>query len=187
MTPLYEHIVDNILDGLNEGILDQEGSLIGGDRVVVQDWLDRYVVSKPKIQFLKDGSIKVNGDFVVKGYDGDVFPGIVRINSIINGDIVIEKCPNIESVRGIFDSIKNKTFLGGISVGNCDSLSTLEGLPVMSTRSVKIVGNKSLKSLTGIPHTIGTVYVMKNGKKFTEDEVRRSLGEDSKVVKKIVV
>ena len=185
MTSLHEHIEE--LYRLNESILNQEDSLNGVDRFVLQDWMDKYVISKPKVQFLKDGSIKVNGDFIIKGFDGEVFPSALRIASIINGDITIEKCPNIESIGNIFAGIKNQVFGGDISVGNCDNLNTLNGLPFMTSKNVKIVGNRKLKTLAGIPISRGNVYVMKNGKKFTEEDVRTALGDDSKIAKKIIV
>jgi hypothetical protein len=59
----------------------------------------------------------------------------------------------------------------------------LGACPFSINGSLSIVGNSSLKSLEGAPELVGgRVYIMKNGKKFTEENIKRIIHIATKIV-----
>lgn len=170
----------NIFDCIQESLLDDIDSLeTSTDKIISKGWFDEYATGKYKIMITKAGTTKVWGDMIIKGYDGDSFPGL-NITEF-NGSLVIEKCPNITSLSGIWKtdtlmaSYGPTTIKGDLTINNCPNLVEL-GCPYKVEGDFILVGNKNLKSLKGCPEMVfGNAHVMKNGKKFNEETIRASI------------
>lgn len=160
------------LRDLCESILDDEEDLLAnGDLQMAKKWIGENCTGQYKVMYLKDGTLKLSsGKMIIKGYKEANFPAHVKFSSI-NGNIVIEKCPNLVSIAGLLvdEYVKIK---GSLSISNCPKLITLKGCPIILDGSLTLVGNTSLKSLEGAPEDVfGTITLMKNGKKFKEKDI----------------
>lgn len=167
MKPLNQYI--------NESILDDEDDLIRDfDKHLAKNWVEDNCTGTYKVIYLKDGTLKLSsGKLIIKGYKEDSFPPYINF-SAINGDIVIEKCPNIYSIEGLIKDPEFMTMKGSLSIGNCPKFNTLKGFPHILDGSMTLVGNQSLKSLEDAPEMVfGNVTMMKNGKKFKEEAISR--------------
>lgn len=157
-----------------EGLFDIEDHVAKFDANLVDVWLKDNTKGNYKYQVLKNGNFKINGTLIIKGIEEDHLPAALKIASVINGGVVIEKCPNLTNIEGLFtDDVK---FDGDLSINNCPNLVSIKGMPRTVHGSISVVGNKSLKSLEGLPWIIdGFCYVMKNGKKFKEDDIIKDM------------
>ena len=182
MKRLYESLLD-----------DFEDLEVSQDKEMVKQWCADNLKGKYKVTVTKDNHMKLRGDVLIKDYKDDTFP--YRI-SFMEGNLSIEKCPNITSLEGLF--IDFLSLDGNLSINNCEKLVSLIGCPLAVKGSLSITGNKSLKSLEGAPELVfDNIYIMKNGKKFSFDKLaekynlaRRivcSLEDDEDVVNEDVI
>lgn len=179
---------------LFESLLDDfEDMEVSQDKEMIKQWCEDNLKGNYKLVVLKNGHIKLRGDVLIKDYKDDNFPYQI---SVMNGNLSIEKCPNITSLNGLF--VDFISIDGNFSINNCEKLTSLEGGPLTVKGTLSITGNKSLKSIEGAPDLVfGNLYIMKNGKKFSFDKLaekynlaRRivcSLEDDEDVVNEDVI
>lgn len=151
--------------------MDDEYEIFGAvNNNIIKSWFDNFAKGKFAIRCLKNGNIKISGDVVIKGFDGEEIPSIIHIDDV-NGSFKIEKCPNLKHINNLF--IEYAEVKGDFSIGNCSKLTSLVGGPYTVKGNVYITSNTSLKSLDGMPSFVyDGIYVMKNGKKFTENIIK---------------
>lgn len=160
----------HINDILNESLLD-DNLETSTDIAVTKIWVEQYVKCDGKIMFLKNGTVKFTGDTLIKGFDGDVFPDSFIVSEV-NGDFKIEKCNNIKNINGLFKAYSDVN--GDFVISNCPKIESIAGGPMTVKGNLSFTGNKSLKSLEGMPMFVyETIYIMKNGKRFTEKDVQK--------------
>lgn len=161
----------NIFDYINESILDDIDDLENKtDNIILKKWFDEYAKGDFKVKISKKGITKVTGNMIIKGFDGETFPSM-NIDEF-KGSLTIEKCPNLISMEGLFKQYFYKIY-GNLIINNCPKLTKL-ACPTTVEGSFQLVGNSSLKSLEGAPEMVtGEVYIMKNGKKFKEDQIKK--------------
>ena len=157
---------------LRESLLDDVESIVKqADTTIINLWIEKHATGKYSAQILKNGNIKINGKFVIKGFEGDELPEFLHIISVINGGVFIEKCPNLKNISNLFDRFCK--FEGDLSINNCPKLDSLVGCPFSVKGTFSAVGNKSLKKLDGMPEIVDdATYIMKNGKKFKEEYIK---------------
>lgn len=159
----------HINDILNESLLDDNLETTT-DIAVTKIWVEQYVKCDGKIMFLKNGTVKFTGDTLIKGFDGDAFPSSFIVSEV-NGDFKIEKCNNIKNINGLFKAYSDVK--GDFVISNCMKIESVAGGPMTVKGSLSFTGNKSLKSLEGMPMFVHeTIYIMKNGKRFTEKDIQ---------------
>ena len=153
---------------LFESLLDDfEDMEVSQDKEMIKQWCEDNLKGNYKLVVLKNGHIKLRGDVLIKDYKDDNFPYQI---SVMNGNLSIEKCPNITSLNGLF--VDFISIDGNFSINNCEKLTSLEGGPLTVKGTLSITGNKSLKSIEGAPELVfGNIYIMKNGKKFSFDKL----------------
>lgn len=156
-----------------EGLLDDEDDLVDDNKDFTKAWIEGNCTGKHKVMYLKDGTLKLSsGKLVIKGYKDANFPSYINFSSI-NGDIVIEKCPNLTSIAGLIKDPEYMTMKGSLSIGNCPKFISLKGLPHILDGDFTLVGNTSLKNLEHAPEMVfGDITFMKNGKRFKEKDVQ---------------
>lgn len=165
MITLYDYVMESILD-------DEDDLLNQTDNVVSKGWFEENATGKFKVKISKKGITKITGDVIIKGYDGETFPGL-NIDEF-NGSLTIEKCPNLVSMEGLFKQYFYKIY-GNLIINNCPKLTKL-ACPNTVEGNFQLVGNSSLKSLEGAPEMVtDEVYIMKNGKKFKEDQIKKHI------------
>lgn len=164
---------------LFESLLDDFEDLeVSQDKEMVKQWCADNLKGKYKVTITKDNHIKLRGDVLIKDYKDDAFP--YRI-SLMDGNLSIEKCPNITSLEGLF--IDFLSVNGNLSINNCEKLTSIIGSPLTVKGSLSITGNKSLKSLEGAPELVfGNIYIMKNGKKFSFDKLAEKYNLAGRIV-----
>ena len=157
-------------DILNESLLD-DNLETSTDIAVTKIWVEQYVKCDGKIMFLKNGTVKFTGDTLIKGFDGESFPDSFIVSEV-NGDFKIEKCNNIKNINGLFKAYSDVN--GDFVISNCPKIESIAGGPMTVKGNLSFTGNKSLKSLEGMPMFVyETIYIMKNGKRFTEKDVQK--------------
>ena len=167
MKSLYESLLDNF-----------ENLEKSQDKELVGEWFKENVKGKYKIVALKNNTVKVWGDILIKDYKEDNFPFTI---SFMSGNVSIEKCPNITSIKGLFADLM--TIEGSLTINNCPKLTSLEGCPMIVHGALSLTGNSSLKSLEGAPEIVhGTTYVMKNGKRFSKEQVEKYIKMPMRIV-----
>lgn len=166
MRNLYESLLD-----------DFEEISKSQDKEIISKWCEENLSGKYNAVILKNNSIKLRGDVLIKNYKESTFPYPI---STMNGNLAIEKCPNITSLDGLFTHIT--CVEGNFSINNCPKLTSLVGGPLIVSGSCSITGNNSLKTLEGAPTCYGTVYVMKNGKKFKESKIKELFQLPTRIV-----
>ena len=163
MITLYDFVMESILD-------DEDDLMNQTDNAVSKEWFDEYATGDFKVKISKKGITKVTGNLIIKGYDGETFPNI-NIDEF-NGSLTIEKCPNLVSTEGLFKQYFHK-LIGNLTINNCPKLTKLS-CPFSIEGNFYLTGNSSLKSLEGAPTMVyGEVYIMKNGKKFNEEQIKK--------------
>ena len=167
------------MKNLFESILDDFENLEKSqDKELVGEWFKENVKGKYKIVVLKNNTVKVWGDILIKDYKEDNFPYTI---SFMSGNVSIEKCPNITSINGLFADLM--TIEGNLTINNCPKLTSLEGCPMIVHGALSLTGNSSLKSLEGAPEIVhGTTYVMKNGKRFSKEQVEKHVKMPMRIV-----
>ena len=165
--------------GLYESLLDDFDNLEKSqDKELVGEWFKENVKGKYKIVALKNNTVKVWGDILIKDYKEDNFPFTI---SFMSGNVSIEKCPNITSISGLFADLM--TIEGSLTINNCPKLTSLEGCPMIVHGTLSLTGNSSLKSLEGAPEIVhGTTYVMKNGKRFSKEQIEKYVKMPRRIV-----
>lgn len=163
----------SIYDIINESILDDIDDIMNvTDNIVSKGWFEENATGKFKAKISKKGITKITGDVIIKGYEGETFPDL-NIDEF-NGSLTIEKCPNLVSMEGLFKQYFYKIY-GNLIINNCPKLTKL-ACPNTVEGNFQLVGNSSLKSLEGAPEMVtDEVYIMKNGKKFTEDQIKKHI------------
>ena len=161
----------HILNTIQESLLDDEDIIMSkADSRIILSWFENFAKGDYKIRVLKSGNIKITGDVVIKGFNGEEIPQIIHIEEV-NGSFKIEKCPNLKNLNGLF--VEYAKVKGDYSVGNCPKLVSIEGGPYCVTGNFYLTSNTSLKSLVGFPQFVyDGIYVMKNGKKFNEKTIQ---------------
>jgi hypothetical protein len=149
------------------------------DKEMVSQWAKDNLLGKYHVAISKKtGGLKLRGDVIIKGCEDEVF--FAKIESL-NGSLTIEKCPNLTSLEGFLD--RYMKFDGNLTINNCPKLTSLVGCPMIVSGSLSITGNTSLKSLEGCPEIVyGNVYVMKNGKRFSQDQINNKIKCTTRIV-----
>ena len=169
----------HINDILVESLLDDELETTA-DIALTKSWAEQHVKCDGKIMFLKNGTIKFTGDTLIKGFDGEVFPNNFIVSEV-NGDFKIEKCNNLKNINGLFKAYSDVN--GDFVVSNCQNLESVMGGPMTVRGSLSFTGNKSLKNLEGMPMFVyETIYIMKNGKRFTEKDIQKYVQVPQRIV-----
>lgn len=160
---------------LKESLLDDFDTMEkDADKLILSKWFETNCTGNYKIKTIKslNGGIKITGNMIIKNFDGENFPGLNVVE--VDGDIMIEKCPNLKTIAGLFEVngyplLKMK---GSLFINNCPNLTELL-CPQIVTGDFQLSNNKSLKSLNGAPEMVyGNVIIMKNGKKFNENQIK---------------
>lgn len=154
----------HISDILKESLLDDDlESAVDGQ--MLGEWMKENLSGQYKVTSLKDGTLKFRGEVIIKNYNGEAFPDNFVI-SFMQGDFKIEKCPNLKNIRGLFKPYTDVD--GDYVISNCPKLESVDGGPMTVKGTLSFTSNSSLKSLEGMPQFVyETIYIMKNGKKFT--------------------
>lgn len=160
---------------LNEGVFD-----LGKDKEkkLDKEYSDMFLKTCKgnfKSSFFKDGTLKIVGKMIISGV---ISKGLsIRIREF-QGNLIIENCPNLESLSFIKDIA---VFKGSLTINQCPSLKSLKGIPGYITGDLSVTNCKSLKSYEGIDYVNGDLYWSGNGKKYTKDQLVYNV----KVVKNI--
>ncbi len=172
MINLYEYIQEGLLD-------DFEDLEKAQDKDLVSQWCEENLSGKYKKVVTKDQKLRLWGDVIIKDFKGETFPHQIILMS---GNLIIEKCPNLTTLEGLFDRYDTK-FEGSLSINNCPKLTSLGHCPFTIGKNLSITGNTSLKSLEGAPEIVhGHTYIMKNGKRFKEEAVKRTIHITTRIV-----
>lgn len=168
-----------IREGLLSDFDDFENSQ---DKDMVKYWCQQNLTGEYNVVVLKNKTIKLRGNVILKNYEDDNFPfTIVEMH----GNLSIEKCPNITSLEGLFANVMK--IYGNLSINNCPKLKSLKGCPFIIDGSLSITGNRSLKTIDYMPDIVqGTIYVMKNGRRFKEEDIQKANSIGSIVTRRIV-
>lgn len=163
MEDLFKIIKESLLD-------DTDDFLEKMDKVVGAAWLEKNATGDYKIKDKKSTlGLTITGRLIIDGFTGETIP--VTIWSVKKGDVYIVNCPNLKTINGLFTE-RPLSLDGGLYIENCPKLMSLEGCPPI-VDSFSCVGNRSIKSLVGAPeHVFGNCHIMKNGKKFTEEQIK---------------
>ena len=170
MINLLNYIYESILDDIEDIDKSTENS-------IKSSWFEQYATGKFKVKTTKSGT-KITGDMIIKGFDGEEFPGFDVTE--FNGNLTIEKCPNLKTMQGFFLDKKTSymatySIEGDLIINNCPKLTELN-CPSTIKGDFHVVGNSSLKSLQNGPEMVyGNAYIMKNGKKFTEEQIKAAI------------
>lgn len=161
---------------LYESILDSDDIIKKNDKALKDLWVQDNLKGDFKLIKLKTGSYKVRGTLIFRGLKNQDFNSIPFRIAAMNGNIFVEDCPNLESLQGLFDtwkhdgSVKTKVD-GNISITNCPKFNTLQGIPDYVNK-LTIVNCTSLRSLEHAPRMCTDVVLMKNGKRWTEKQIK---------------
>ena len=165
---------------LYESLLDDFDTIVDNlDKDIIKKWCDDNLSGKYKITILKKAkSVRLYGDVIIKGISDEKIPFTI---AVMDGTLCIEKCPNLKTLEGLFEEFM--TVKGNLSINNCPKLISLKGCPFIVSGTFSLTGNSSLKSLEGAPEIVhGTTYVMKNGKKFSEDKIKEFIKMPTRIV-----
>lgn len=176
----------NLYDYIKESLLDDMDTIVAKtDKLLKRDWFKDNATGNYKIKESKSGDLEIKGDVVIKGFMGEEFPGL-NIDKF-QGNLIIEKCPNLKSLDGLWsewtydntiDQVKIYRFDGDLHINNCPKLTSLK-CPKNVMGDFYLTGNTSLKSLDGAPKMVyNNVYIMKNGKKFTQEQINAVISCD---------
>lgn len=169
----------HINDILKESLLDDDIET-STEKSLVKIWVEKNVKCDGKIMFLNAGTVKFTGDVLIKGFEGKLFPENFIVSDV-NGDFKIEKCPNLKNINGLFKDYTDVK--GSYVISNCPKLESVAGGPMTVKGTLSFTGNKSLKSLAGMPQFVyETIYLMKNGKRFTEKDVNQYTTAPARIV-----
>lgn len=175
MKNLYDNLID--LRFTSEGLLDADDIVKNGESAMVEDWLKTAAKGKYKIMRLKNGQFKIWGDMILKNYTGTSFSQGFIIN-YIQGNLYIENCPNLETLEGLFewdDVLKCYAGKvdGSIYIENCPKLTSLKGLPKWIDKKLSVASCRSLRDLSDLNVMVGEISVMKCGKKFKQEQLKK--------------
>jgi hypothetical protein len=168
------------MKNLLESLLDDFENLENAqDKEMLNDWCKEHLKGKYKVTILKkSGILRLRGNVIIKGAPDEVLP--IKIG-LVEGNISIEKCPNLTSLEGLFEEFM--TVKGNLSINNCPKLTSIKGCPFVVDGAFSLTGNSSLKSLEGAPEIVhGPTYIMKNGKKFSEDTIKQYIKIPQRIV-----
>lgn len=170
MLSIYEYIKESILDDIEDIEKDT-------DKSIKSSWFEKYATGKFKVKITKKGT-KITGNMIIKGFDGEEFPGF-EVTEFV-GNLTIEKCPNLKTMQGFFLNKKTSymatySIEGDLIINNCPKLIELN-CPSTIKGDFHVVGNSNLKSLQNGPEMVyGNIYIMKNGKKFTKEQIKAAI------------
>ena len=170
MISIYDYIQESILDDMEDIEKDT-------DKSIKSSWFEQHATGKFKVKTTKKGT-KITGDMIIKGFDGEEFPGFEVTE--FDGNLTIEKCPNLKTMQGFFLNKKTSyvatySIEGDLIINNCPKLIELN-CPSTIKGDFHVVGNSSLKSLQYGPEMVyGNIYIMKNGKKFTKEQIKTAI------------
>lgn len=170
----------SIYDIIKEGLLDDED--VWMDRIeknVGESWFEENAQGNFKIKNKKSSlGPTLIGKVIIDGFQGETLP--IQIWTI-KGDLYINNCPNLKTLDGFFGE-RPVSIEGGLYIENCPNLENLNGLPPI-VDDFSLVGNKKIKSLEGAPkHVFGNCYIVKNGKRFSEEYIRSMIEISQRVV-----
>lgn len=170
----------SIYDIIKEGLLDDED--VWMDRIeknVGESWFEENARGNFKIKNKKSSlGPTLIGKVIIDGFQGETLP--IQIWTV-KGDLYINNCPNLKTLNGFFGEMP-VSIEGGLYIENCPNLENLNGLPPI-VDDFSLVGNKKIKSLEGAPkHVFGNCYIVKNGKRFSEEYIRSMIEISERVV-----
>lgn len=170
----------SIYDIIKEGLLDDEDVWMNRiDKNVGAAWFEKNAQGNFKIKDKKYSlGVTLVGKVVIDGFQGETLP--VQVWTI-KGDLYINNCPNLKTLSGFF-GYTPCPIDGGLYIENCPNLENLNGLPPM-VDDFSLVGNKKIKSLEGAPkYVFGNCYIVKNGKRFSEEYIRSMIEISQRIV-----
>lgn len=168
------------MKNLYESLLDDFDDLANAqDKSILNDWCKEHLKGKYKVTSLKkSGLLRLRGNVIIKNVPDEILP--IKIG-LLEGSLSIEKCPNLTSLEGLFEEFM--TVKGNLSINNCPKLTSLKGCPFVVDGTFSLTGNTSLKSLEGAPEIVhGPTYIMKNGKRFSEDTIKQYIKIPQRIV-----
>lgn len=152
-----------------EGLLDIDQTDKELTAEIRTEWLKQNGTGQFKVMALKDGTMKVWGKVIIKTTDDSLPP--LKI-SYLEGNIYIEKCPNLTNLKSLFASEYSKC-KGSVNITACPKLDSLEGLPAFIDDWIRITDCKSFKSLETLPKSAEGVSIIKCGKRFTKSQIEQ--------------
>lgn len=168
----------SIYNIIKEGLMDDDDVLLRKtDKALAGDWLKANTKGTFTIKDKKSIlGCTIVGDVIFDGYEGEDIPVSCWT---VKGNVYFVNCPNLKTIDGF---ISGKTSIdGGLYIENCPSLESLKGCPKL-VNYFSCIGNRKIKSLEGAPeHVFGNCYIMKNGKKFTEEQIRKAIEVTNRV------
>ena len=168
------------MKNLYESLLDDFDDLANAqDKAILNEWCKEHLKGKYKVTILKKtGVLRLRGNVIIKDAPDEMLP--IKIG-LLEGSLSIEKCPNLTTLEGLFEEFM--TVKGNLTINNCPKLTSLKGCPFVVDGTFSLTGNTSLKSLEGAPEIVhGPTYIMKNGKKFNEDTIKKYIKLPQRIV-----
>ena len=156
------------MKALFEGLLD-DNIFNDIDNQVVGDWLKDHASGQYKTMQLKDGTLKVWGTLIIK--KAQSIPPL-RI-SFLEGNLYIEHS-DIETLTGLFNPGYANKIRGNIFITGCPKLHDISALPATLDGDISISDCKSLRSLEGVYCMAGGVSIMRCGKRFSKAAVQKA-------------
>lgn len=169
----------SIYDIIKEGLFDIDDNVDRIDRAIAADWIEQHCTGDFKIKEKKSTlGPTIVGNLILDKYDGETIP--VSIWSLKKGSLYITNCPRLKTIKGFFGD-RPMSIDGGLYIENCPNLESLEGCPPI-VDEFSLINCKRIKSLVGAPeHVFGNCYIMKNGKKFKEDEIKAAIQTHARI------
>ena len=159
---------------IGEGLLDIDALDAGADQLMADKWAQDNLKGNYTLRRLKDGTFKVKGNVILRKYQGKFLGGFSI--SALDGSLYVEDCPDLESLDGLFakdyfDKVTTKV-TGDIKITNCKSFNSLKGIPNWIDGEFACIDCPSLKSLEDAPTLATDIILIKNGKKFSQNQIK---------------
>ena len=169
----------SIYDIIKEGLFDIDDNVDRIDRAIAADWIEQHCTGDFKIKEKKSTlGPTIVGNLILDKYDGETIP--VSIWALKKGSLYITNCPRLKTIKGFFGD-RPMSIDGGLFIENCPNLESLEGCPPI-VDEFSLIGCKRIRSLVGAPeHVFGNCYIMKNGKKFKDEEIKAAIETHARI------
>ena len=165
-----KEISNYILSDLSEGLLaGMEDTLEAGDRYMDEETIKPWFKNdKCKVTKKKNGYM-LRGDFKISNIDTTTYNG-PKIVGVV-GNLAISDT-KLSSLEGMFSD--DCMIEGTFTIENNDNLVSLKGCPI-SCGTLVVANNMNLKVIDIAPNVLVNAYFSKNGKKFKEEQLRKTV------------